>query len=98
MALELYKAFRRSKELAFEQARTVGAGYFFFVEELVKQQTALFGKDPYPLGIRANAKMLNVLMQASFKEGLTKNWPGLKKSFTPPLSIPKFLERGQWPA
>jgi len=34
VALELYKAFSRSKQLAFEQARTVGAGYFFFVEEL----------------------------------------------------------------
>lgn len=83
VALELYKAFSRSKELAFEQARTVGAGYFFFVEELVKQQSAIFGGDPYPLGIRANAKMLNVLMQASHKEGLTKKLARVEDVFFP---------------
>ena len=82
-ALELYKAFSRSKELAFEQARTVAAGYFFFVEELDKQQSAIFGSDPYPLGIRANAKVLNVLMQASFKEGLTKKLARVEEIFYP---------------
>ena len=83
VALELYKAFSRSKELAFEQARTAGAGYFFFVEEIVKQQAELFGKDPYPLGIRANARMLDVLMQASFKEGLTKKLARVEEIFYP---------------
>lgn len=81
VALELYKAFSRSKDLAFEQARTVAAGYFFFVEELVKQQSAIFGSDPYPLGIRANARMLDVLMQASFKEGLTKKLASIEEIF-----------------
>jgi 4,5-dihydroxyphthalate decarboxylase len=83
VALELYKAFSRSKELAFEHARTVGAGYFFFVEELVKQQSALFGSDPYPLGIRANAKMLKVLIEASFTEGLTKKLARIEEIFYP---------------
>jgi 4,5-dihydroxyphthalate decarboxylase len=83
VALELYKAFSRSKELALEQARTLAAGYFFFVEELVKQQSAIFGGDPYPLGIRANAKMLNVLMQASYKEGLTKRLAHVEDVFYP---------------
>lgn len=83
MAIELYKAFSRSKELAFEQARTVAAGDFFFVEELVKQESAIFGSDPYPLGIRANAKMLKVLMQASFKKGLTKKLSRSEEVFYP---------------
>src|SRR5262245_45746529 len=83
VALELYKAFSRSKELAFERARNAGAGYFFFIEELVKQQSELFGSDPYPLGIRANAKMLDVLMQASFKEGLTKKLARAEQIFYP---------------
>ncbi len=81
VALELYKAFSKSKDLAFEQARTAAAGYFFFVEELVKQQTVVFGSDPYPLGIRANAKMLEILMQASFKEGLTKKLARVEEVF-----------------
>jgi 4,5-dihydroxyphthalate decarboxylase len=83
VALELYKAFSRSKELAFEQARIAGASYFFFVEELVKQHSALFGSDPYPLGVRANAKMLSVLMEASFREGLTRKLARVDEVFYP---------------
>jgi 4,5-dihydroxyphthalate decarboxylase len=83
VALDLYKAFSRSKEMAFEEARTAGAGYFLFVEELVKQQATLFGKDPYPLGIRANKRMLDILIQASFKEGLTKKLARIEEIFYP---------------
>ena len=83
VALELYKAFNRSKEMAFEQARNAGAGYFLFVEEFVKQQATLFGKDPYPLGIRANSRMLDVLTHSSYKEGLTRKLARIEEIFYP---------------
>ena len=40
-------------------------------------------KDPYPLGIRANVRMLDILMQASFKEGLTKKLARVDEIFYP---------------
>lgn len=81
VALELYKAFKRSKEVAFEQARNSGAAYFLFVDEIVKQQAELFGTDPYPQGIRANARMLEVLTKSSLKEGLTKKLARIEEIF-----------------
>lgn len=72
VAMEIYKAFQRSKEVAFERAREIGAGYLFFVESAFREQANLFGDDPYPMGLMANRKMLDILAQNSFGEGLTR--------------------------
>ncbi len=71
VALELYKAFQRSKEVAYERARRSEAAYLLFPGEDQQKQAALFGKDPYPLGLRNNKKMLEILFQSSSEEGLT---------------------------
>jgi hypothetical protein len=46
--------------------------YLLFEGEDYKQQSQLFGTDPYPLGIKQNQKMLEVLFRSSHEEGLTK--------------------------
>lgn len=74
LALEIYKAFRRSKEVAFERARELGAGYFLFADHSFQEQANIFGDDPYPQGLRANRKMLEVLFQVHLSKGLPRNW------------------------
>lgn len=71
VALELYKAFQRSKEVAYERAQRSAAVCLLFPGEDQQKQAALFGKDPYPLGLRNNKKMLEILFQSSSEEGLT---------------------------
>jgi 4,5-dihydroxyphthalate decarboxylase len=73
VALEIYKAFRRSKEVAFERARELGAGYLLFADHSFQEQAKIFGDDPYPQGLQANRKMLEVLFRGSLEQGLTKN-------------------------
>ena len=80
-ALELYKVFERSKDVAAERARDSGAAYFLFVDQLVGDQAKLFGKDPYPQGIRANRKMLETLMASSHREGLTRKLARIEDVF-----------------
>ena len=80
-ALELYKAFEKSKQIAAERARELGAAYFFFVDQLVQEQAKVFGKDPYPQGIRANRKMLETLIASSHREGLTKKLARIEDIF-----------------
>ena len=72
VAMEIYKAFQRSKEVAFERAREIAASYLFFVESSFREQARVFGNDPYPMGLMANRKMLEILARSSFSEGLTK--------------------------
>lgn len=81
VALELYKACERAKEVAYERARRLRSTYLLFNGVDDRNQAAIFGEDPYPLGIKENRKMLEVLFQSSFEEGLTKQRARLEDVF-----------------
>lgn len=72
VALELYKAFERSKETAYERAQRLRSTYLLFEGQDRQIQEETFGPDIYPLGLRANRKMLELLFRACHEEGLTK--------------------------
>jgi 4,5-dihydroxyphthalate decarboxylase len=71
-ALELYKAFQEAKFVAYERAKRSAMAYLLFEGEDVEHQSAAFGEDPYPYGLRANRKMLEALFQWEAAEGLSK--------------------------
>jgi 4,5-dihydroxyphthalate decarboxylase len=81
VALELYKAFQRSKELSYERARRQQLTYLIFEGDDFKNQDALYGTDAYPLGVAKNKKMLETLFRGSFEEGLTKREVSLEDIF-----------------
>ncbi|MFH1125398.1 MAG: hypothetical protein V1758_17215, partial [Pseudomonadota bacterium] len=72
VAMELYKAFQRSKEVAYERAREVQSTYLYFEKNEWKQQAAVFGEDPYPLGLRAMRKTVERAIQGSLEQGLIR--------------------------
>ena len=72
VAMELFKAFQQSKEVAYERAMQQGAGYLLFLGDEIRRQTEVFGEDPFPLGLKANRKMLEMLFRGSAEQGLTK--------------------------
>ena len=55
--------------------------YLLFEGEDYKKQAELFGQDPYPLGIKHNQKMLEVLFRSSHEEGLTKKQARIEDIF-----------------
>jgi 4,5-dihydroxyphthalate decarboxylase len=73
VALELYKAFQRSKEIALERARTHQASYLYFPGTDFQEQAKVLGEDPYPLGIRAMGKNMERAIQGSLEQGLLRN-------------------------
>ena len=81
VALELYKTFQRSKEVAYERARSMLGTYLLFEAEDYKKQVECFGEDPYPMGIKRNQKMLEVLFRSSYEEGLTKKQAQIEDVF-----------------
>ena len=85
VALELYKAFQRSKEAAYEQARQASSNYLLFGAREFQEQAATFGEDPYPLGIRANRKMLDTLFKSSLEQGLTRRPAQIEEIFCPTI-------------
>jgi 4,5-dihydroxyphthalate decarboxylase len=83
VALELYKAFQKSKELAYERARRFANTYLLFQGQDDQNQAAIFGEDPYPLGIKQNRKMLELLFRGSNQDGLTKKVARVEEIFHP---------------
>ena len=72
VALELYKAFQRAKEIAYERARELQSTILLFGSTDVAEQAAVFGEDPYQLGARANRRMLEIAVQGCISQGLIK--------------------------
>jgi 4,5-dihydroxyphthalate decarboxylase len=72
VALELYQAFQRSKEVAYERARRSQAAYLFFPGKDFEEQAAVFGDDPYPIGLRAMGKTVERAIRGSLEQGLLR--------------------------
>ncbi|HKC38816.1 MAG TPA: hypothetical protein VKC15_04675, partial [Gemmatimonadales bacterium] len=72
VALELFKAFQRSKEVAYERARRSQSAYMFFPGSDFQEQAAVFGDDPYPIGLRAMGKNVERAIRGSLEQGLLR--------------------------
>jgi 4,5-dihydroxyphthalate decarboxylase len=70
VALELYKAFQRAKEVAYERERELRSTILLFGSKDLQEQATTFGEDPYQLGVRANRKMLDIAVQGCLSQGL----------------------------
>jgi len=72
VAMELFNAFQSSKEVAYERARKVSAGYLYFPSNAFQEQVDIFGEDPYPLGIRAMRNSFDKYIEAMLDSGAIK--------------------------
>ena len=70
VALELFKALQRSKEVAYERARIQQSTYLYFPGSDFQDQASVLGDDPYPIGIRAMGHNVQRAIQASLEQGL----------------------------
>jgi 4,5-dihydroxyphthalate decarboxylase len=70
VALELFDAFRRSKEVAYQRARRYASAYLYFPGTDRQEQAAVLGEDPYPLGLRAMGKNVERAIRGSLEQGL----------------------------
>jgi 4,5-dihydroxyphthalate decarboxylase len=70
VALELFNAFQRSKEVAYERARRSQSAYLYFPGKDFQEQAAVLGEDPYPIGLRAMGKNVERAIRGSLEQGL----------------------------
>jgi hypothetical protein len=70
VALELFNAFQRSKEVAYERARRHESTYLYFPGKDREEQRAVFGEDPYPLGLAAMGRNVERAIRGSLEQGL----------------------------
>ena len=70
VALELFDAFRRSKEVAYDRGRRYASAYLYFQGKDREEQAGVIGADPYPLGLRAMGKNVERAIRGSVEQGL----------------------------
>jgi len=78
VALELFNAFQRSKEMAYERARRSESTYLYFPGKDFEEQRAVLGEDPYPLGLAAMGRNVERAIQGSLEQGLLTKPLGLE--------------------
>ncbi|MBN1849873.1 MAG: hypothetical protein JW932_14965 [Deltaproteobacteria bacterium] len=72
VAMEMFRAFQRSKEVTYERASKTQNAYLYFEQNAWKKQSAVFGEDPYPLGLRAMRETLERAIKGSQEQGLIR--------------------------
>ena len=72
VALELFAAFRRSKEIAYERARRREATRVYFPGQDFAEQSAVIGPDPFPIGLAAMGHTIERAIRGSVEQGLLR--------------------------
>jgi 4,5-dihydroxyphthalate decarboxylase len=81
VALNLYTAFVTSKEISHGKIDQLLLSSLLFAGAELEDQLKIFGKDPYPYGIKANNKSLETLVDYSYEQGLTSKRQEIRELF-----------------
>ena len=72
VAQELCNAFRKSTRVAYERARQAQSAYLLHEGNDFREQAAVFGEDPYPVGLSQMGKNVERAIQGSLDSGLIR--------------------------
>src|SRR5262245_14543113 len=87
VAISLFEAFEKAKALGMERTRPPRLSLILFSSEILREQQRTFGPDPYPYGVKANANMIDTLLEYSVEQGLTQRKPVLEELFPEEILI-----------
>jgi len=80
VAMELFKAFRESKDLCLKRIWTSGYSLPWLMAE-VEREKAIIGQDLWPYGVQANKHVLEAMVQFSYEQGLAERIIPLEELF-----------------
>lgn len=81
VAFNLYNGFVKAKALAREQLLERIPTALFFGPEYLMMTRDIFGDDPFPYGVKANAALLDTIIAYSYEQGLTARQMKLEELF-----------------
>jgi 4,5-dihydroxyphthalate decarboxylase len=71
-ALELMRAFQRSKEVAYERQKAAIKAFFVYEGSDFSDQANVYGEDLFPIGMQAMGKTAQRMIQGSLEQGLLR--------------------------
>jgi 4,5-dihydroxyphthalate decarboxylase len=84
MAVNLLQAFEKAKRLCYERMKDPRTFALVWVKELMQEQEAVFGPDPWPYGLEGNRKALQAVVRYEYEQGMIGKKPAIEDLFFPP--------------
>lgn len=84
VAVSLLQAFHKAKEVCYERMKDPRNFALVWVKELMQEQQAIFGPDPWPYNLEDNRKALDAVVRYEFDQGMIKKKPKIEDLFFPP--------------
>ena len=70
-AISLMAAFERAKEIAIDRLRAMPPTLMVFGGQYLRDVDDIFGRDPFPYGVKANATAFDMAQTFSYEQGLS---------------------------
>jgi 4,5-dihydroxyphthalate decarboxylase len=84
VAISMVRAFERAKEICYERMRDPRSFALVWVKDLMDEQKAIFGPDPWPYNLEDNRKALEAAIRYEYEQGMIKRAPAVEELFFPP--------------
>jgi 4,5-dihydroxyphthalate decarboxylase len=81
VAVSVAQAFQKAKELCYRRMQNPRNFALVWVHELMQEQEAIFGKDPWPYNLEDNRKALEAVVGYAHDEGMIKTKPKIEELF-----------------
>jgi 4,5-dihydroxyphthalate decarboxylase len=84
VAISMVRAFQRAKEVCYKRMRDPRTFALVWVKDLLDEQKAIFGPDPWPYNLDDNRNALDAVIRYEYEQGMIKNAPHAEELFFPP--------------
>jgi 4,5-dihydroxyphthalate decarboxylase len=84
VAISMVRAFQRAKEICYERMRDPRSFALVWVKDLLDEQRAIFGPDPWPYNLEDNRRTLQAAIRYEHEQGMIKKAPKPEELFFPP--------------
>jgi 4,5-dihydroxyphthalate decarboxylase len=84
VGISVLRAFQKSKEICYERMRDPRNFALVWMKELMQEQEALFGPDPWPYNLEDNRSELEAIVRYGYEQGIIRKRPKIEELFFPP--------------
>ena len=83
VAVSILQAFQQAKEVCYRHMKDPRNFALVWVKELMREQEAIFGSDPWPYNLEENRKDLEAVVRYEYEQGMIKKRPKIEELFFP---------------
>jgi 4,5-dihydroxyphthalate decarboxylase len=83
VAVNVMQAFQLSKELCYARLRNPRNTSLAWIDDALREQESVLGKDPWPYGLRGNVRTLEAAVRYAHDHGLIRKKPRVEELFFP---------------